>query len=271
VTELRRILERTRSEGRAALVPFLTAGDPDLATTVDFACALVEGGADILELGVPFSDPLADGPVIQRATERALAQGIRVPDVLDCAREIHRRCGVPIVAMSYLNPLLRYGWDRFAAEAPGAGIVGVILTDVPPEEADAFLPAAAEHGLGTVFLVAPTSGEERIRHAAEITTGFLYCVTRLGVTGGRTSLSDAFRPVLETVRRVSDIPVGLGFGISTADHARAAGKDADAVIVGSALVAAAESAESPAAAADALRRTARELRTALGEARGSGA
>ena len=270
MTRLRERIQDIRGQGRAALVPFLTAGDPGLDETVDYACALVDGGADVLELGVPFSDPLADGPVIQRATERALSAGVTMTDFLDCARRIHDRSGVPIVAMSYLNPLIQYGWERFVADAGGAGIEGVILTDVPPEEADPYLPAAREGGLGTVFLVAPTSTEERVRRAVEITTGFLYCVTRLGVTGKRTSLSDSFRPVLDTVRALSDIPVGLGFGISTPEHAREAGAHADAVIVGSALVAAAESAGSPAAAAEVLRDTAAGLRRALDEARGNG-
>jgi len=265
MTRLKALFGETRRRGRAALIPYLTAGDPHPAATVDFAQALAEGGADVLELGVPFSDPLADGPVIQRATERALAAGTRVGDVLECARRIRERTDLPIVVMSYVNPLLRYGWPRFAAEAASAGVVGVILTDVPPEEAGPFLPAAAEQDLGTVFLVAPTSGEARLRAAVEVTTGFLYCVSRLGVTGARTDLSGSFLPVLEAVRRISDLPVGVGFGISTPQHARSAGALADGVIVGSRLVAAVEQADGPERAVAALRRLAREFRTALEE------
>jgi tryptophan synthase alpha chain len=170
--------------------------------------------------------------------------------------------------MSYANPLLRYGWDRLAAEAADAGVVGTILTDVPPEEAEPFREAGERHDLGSVFLVAPTSPPERIRRIAERTTGFVYCVSRLGVTGERTSLSDAFVPVLEEVRKVSDLPVGVGFGISTPDHAREAGALADGVIVGSALVAAAEKAGSPDRAALALEKAARDLSAALRESRG---
>jgi len=162
LTELRNLFEKTRSRNRAALIPYLTAGDPGLRETVDYAEALVEGGADLLEIGVPFSDPLADGPVIQRASERALAAGTRLGDVLECMAEIGERTGSPLVVMTYLNPVLRWGWERFVADARAAGAVGVILTDVPTEEAAPFLPAAAEAGLGTVFLVAPTSTPDRI-------------------------------------------------------------------------------------------------------------
>jgi tryptophan synthase alpha chain len=247
--------------GDAVLVPYLTAGDPGLAQTVDYACALVEGGAGVLELGVPFSDPLADGPVIQRASERALAAGTRTGDVLECAAAIHEKTGVPIVLMSYLNPVLRYGWERFPQDAAAAGVRGLILTDLPPEEAGPFLDGQREAGIGTVFLVAPTSGPERIRQAVELTTGFVYCVSRLGVTGERTALSAAFRPVLDGVREISDIPVGVGFGVSTPEQAREVGQLADGVIVGSRLVALAEEAGAKAVAA--LRSEARALSAAL--------
>jgi len=267
LTELRAVFERTRSEHRAALIPYLTAGDPGPAETLDYVEALVEGGADVVELGVPFSDPLADGPVIQRASERALAAGTRLEDVLACCARVRERTGTPIVLMTYLNPVLRFGWERFAREARAAGVVGAILTDVPPEEAEPFLPAAEREGLATVFLVAPTSDAERVRRAVEITSGFVYCVSRLGVTGERASLSGAFRPVLERVRAISDVPVGLGFGISSPEHAREAGALADGVIVGSALVAIVEAARSPREAAAELRARARGLRRALEEAR----
>lgn len=263
MTRLRDVFSGTRRQGRAALIPYLTAGDPALEATVDFASALADGGADILELGVPFSDPLADGPVIQRATERALAAGTRVGDVLECAGRIRDRTGLPIVIMSYVNPLLRYGWPRFAEEAADAGVVGTLLTDVPPEEAAPFRADADARDLGTVFLVAPTSGEARIRSAIDVTTGFLYCVSRLGVTGARTDLSASFLPVLQTIRRISDLPIGVGFGISSPEHARSAGEVADGVVVGSRLVSAVEAAASPAEAAAELQRLARKLRQAL--------
>jgi tryptophan synthase alpha chain len=176
-----------------------------------------------------------------------------------------------MVLMSYVNPVLRYGWDRLAAEAADAGVVGTILTDVPPEEADPFREAAERLDLATVFLVAPTSPPERIRRIAARTTGFVYCVSRLGVTGEGSSLSDAFVPVMEEVRKVSDLPVGVGFGISTARHAREAGKLADGVIVGSALVAAAERAGTVERAAAALEAAARDLSAAVRGARGGAA
>jgi tryptophan synthase alpha chain len=263
VTRLRAVFERTRADGRAAFIPYLTAGDPHPDATVEYAVALAEGGADVLELGVPFSDPLADGPVIQRATERALAAGTTVRDVLRCARSIRDRCGIPMVLMSYANPVLQHGWDALAREAAEAGVVGTILTDVPPEEAEPFREAGERLDLATVFLVAPTSPPERIRRIAERTTGFVYCVSRLGVTGERASLSDSFLPVLDEIRKVSDLPVGVGFGISTPAHAREAGAVADGVIVGSALVAIAERAGSPERAAQALAAAARELSGAL--------
>ncbi len=256
-------MSRIRAGGRAALVPYLTAGDPTIRATRRFARALAQGGADLLELGIPFSDPLADGPVIQRATARALDSGTRVADVLECAASVARDEGVGVVLMTYVNPVLAYGWERFAQDAAEAGCLGVLLTDVPSEEMQPFLEAARAHDLGTVCLVAPTSGEERVRRAAQSTTGFLYCVSRLGITGERQALSGAFRPVLETVRRVSDLPVALGFGISTPEHAREAGALADGVVVGSAFVRLIEEAESPHAAEDALRRTASLLRAAL--------
>jgi tryptophan synthase alpha chain len=265
MTRLRALLEGLRLEGRAALVPYLTAGDPDLDRTAGYARALADGGADLVELGIPFSDPLADGPVLQRAAERALAAGTRVAGVLECAGRI-AAAGIPVVLMTYANPVLRWGWERFARDAAAAGVLGIILTDVPPEEAGAFVPAAAASDLGTVFLAAPTSGEARLAAAIAATTGFLYCVSRLGVTGERASLSAAFRPVLERVRALSDVPVGLGFGISTAEHAREAARLADAVIVGSRLVALAEDAGA-ARAASALRGAATELRRAVEGAR----
>jgi tryptophan synthase alpha chain len=267
MTELRAHLERVRAERRVAFIPYLAAGDPDSGATVQRAEALFHAGADLLELGVPFSDPLADGPVIQRAAERALAAGTTVAEVLRIAALVTERVGRRVVLMSYVNPLLRYGFDHFSSDAARAGVAGVLLTDVPPEEAAPFLGPLRRDGLGTVFLVAPTSTERRIRDAALASTGFVYCVSRLGVTGERDRLSESFRPVLEAVRRHTDLPVGLGFGISTPEQAGEAARVADAVIVGSALVAKAERADSRAAALRDLEATARELRRAIDRAR----
>ncbi|MCA9753938.1 MAG: tryptophan synthase subunit alpha [Gemmatimonadetes bacterium] len=262
---LRSALDSARHANRSTFVPFLTAGDPNLAATLEYVDALVDGGADVLELGIPFSDPLADGPVIQRATERALAAGTTARDVLATVEKLRARHDIPVVLMTYLNPVLRYGWDAFRRDAAAAGASGLILTDVPPEEADPFLPGARESSLGTVFLAAPTSDPARVRRAAEISTGFVYCVSRLGVTGTRDDLSDAFRPVLESIRAAADVPVGLGFGISTPEHAARAAALADAVIVGSRLVRVAE--EAGGDAARRLQAEARAFKQAITEAR----
>ena len=265
MTRLRRAIHDIRSRGRAALIPYLTAGDPSIQETLGLAEAAARGGADFLELGIPFSDPLADGPVIQRAAARALEAGTRVEDALSCAAEIHRRSGLGVIFMTYLNPVLAFGWESFARRAAEAGALGIILTDVPAEEAPPFLDEARALDLATIFLVAPTSNERRIRGTCAVTTGFVYCVSRLGITGERDALSQAFRPVMETVRAVSDLPVGLGFGISSPDQARAAGELADAVIVGSALVRVVENAKSPEARARDLEAAVRGLREALGK------
>jgi tryptophan synthase alpha chain len=265
LTKLRRNIHDIRSSGRAALIPYLTAGDPSIQETFGLAQSAARGGADFLELGIPFSDPLADGPVIQRAAARALAAGTRVEDALQCAAKIRDRCGIGVIFMTYLNPVLAFGWEKFARRASEAGALGIILTDVPAEEAGPFLEAARACELATIFLVAPTSNERRIRMTCEVTTGFVYCVSRLGITGERDSLSQAFRPVLETVRSVSDLPVGLGFGISTPEHARTAGELADAVIVGSALVHVVEKANSAGARERDLESAVRGLRQALEE------
>lgn len=265
MTRLRQRIHDIRSSGRAAFIPYLTAGDPSIPETLALAGAATRGGADFLELGIPFSDPLADGPVIQRAAARALAGGTRVEDVLECAAEIRDRFGIGVVFMTYLNPVLAFGWERFARRASEAGVLGIILTDVPAEEAPPFLDQARALDLATIFLVAPTSDERRIRSTCAVTTGFVYCVSRLGITGERESMSTAFRPVLETVRAVSDLPIGLGFGISTPEHARAAGELADAVIVGSALVRVIENADSAAARERDLEAAVRGLRRALEE------
>ncbi|HET9888305.1 MAG TPA: tryptophan synthase subunit alpha [bacterium] len=268
MTRLRQRIHDLRSSGRAALIPYLTAGDPSIQDTLSLADAAARGGADFLELGIPFSDPLADGPVIQRAAARALAAGTKVEQVLDCAEQIRDRSGIGIIFMTYLNPVLAYGWERFAQRAAEVGALGIILTDVPAEEAPPFLQQARELDLGTVFLVTPTSEEHRIRQTCEVTTGFVYCVSRLGITGEREAMSTAFRPVLETVRAISDLPIGLGFGISTPEHARQAAELADAVIVGSALVRVVEKAGSAAARLHDLEAAVRGLRQAVESPRG---
>ena len=227
---------RRKAEGRAAFVPFLTAGDPSLERTVDAAVELQEAGADVLELGVPFSDPLADGPVIQRSSERALGRGVTLEAVLGAVRRIRERSELPLLLFSYYNPLLQRGLERLAREAAEAGVDGVLVTDLPPEEADGWLAAARGARLDTVFLAAPTSPPERLKRVADASRGFVYAISRTGVTGERRALSAEAPPLVERLRGLTDVPVALGFGLSTPEQVAEAGKVADGVVVGSALV-----------------------------------
>ncbi len=223
-------------ERKKAFVAFVTAGDPSAERTVEVALELERGGADVLELGVPFSDPLADGPVIQRSSERALAKGVTLKGVLEIAKQIRARSELPLLLFTYLNPIHRYGTQALAREARQAGIDGVLVTDLPPEEANGWLTAARASDLDTVFLVAPTSPEARIRKIAEATRGFVYAVSRTGITGEKQHVSDDARPLVERVQALTRQPVALGFGISTPEQVRAAAAVADGVVVGSALV-----------------------------------
>jgi tryptophan synthase alpha chain len=234
-----RIVERfarRRAEGRPAFVAFLTAGDPSLERTLRAARELDAAGADVLELGVPFSDPLADGPVIQRASERALARGVRLAEVLETVRRIRRSSELPLLLFSYFNPLLQHGLERLATDAKEAGVDGVLVTDLPPEEAGEWIAAARGRDLDTVFLAAPTSPDERLRRVAEASRGFVYAISRTGVTGERQSLSQDARPLVARLRALTDVPVALGFGLSTPEQVAEAGRAADGVVVGSALV-----------------------------------
>ncbi len=231
-----------KAEGRPAFVAFLTAGDPSLERTVEAALELERGGTDVLELGVPFSDPLADGPVIQRASERALRAGATLRGVLEAVARIRARSALPIVLFSYFNPLLRFGLAALAREAARAGVDGVLVTDLPPEEAGEWLPVARAAELDTVFLAAPTSPDERLSGIAAVSRGFVYAVSRTGVTGEKDAVSDAAAPLVERLRRLTREPVALGFGISTPAQVKAAGALADGVVVGSALVRALEEA-----------------------------
>jgi tryptophan synthase alpha chain len=227
---------RCRAEGRAAFVAFLTAGDPSLERTEEIAVSLADAGVDVLELGVPFSDPIADGPVIQRSSQRALARGVTLAAVLDVVRRIRRRTELPLLLFSYLNPLHRYGLPRVARDARDAGIDGALVTDLPPEEADEWIACARGAEVDTVFLAAPTSPDERLRKVADVSRGFVYAVSRTGVTGERQALSADAGPLVARLRALTPVPVALGFGISTPDQVAEAGRVADGVVVGSALV-----------------------------------
>ena len=227
---------RLRAREKKAFVAFVTAGDPSLERTVEVALALDDAGVDVLELGVPFSDPLADGPVIQRASERALRGGARLADVLDVVRRVRARSDLPLLLFSYFNPLLRHGLATLAREAVQAGVDGVLVTDLPPEEAEAWLAEARPPGLDTVFLAAPTSPDERLRRVAAASRGFVYAVSRTGVTGERDVISEEAAPLVRRIKALTPEPVVLGFGLSTPAQVKAAADVADGVVVGSALV-----------------------------------
>lgn len=225
-----------KSQKQTGLVTYITAGDPDLERTAEILKRLDRAGADVIELGVPFSDPLADGPVIQRATERALASGTTLPKVLAMLRAIRADISAPVVIFSYANPILRMGLDRFVAEALDAGVDGVLTLDMPPEEGETFRTAFAAAGIDTIFLLSPTTTVERIRKAAALGGGFLYGISRLGVTGVRDTVDDSARELAERVKAETGMPLALGFGLSKPEHVQAVGQWADAAVVGSALV-----------------------------------
>jgi tryptophan synthase alpha chain len=230
-----------RRERRAAFVAYLTAGDPSPEATVLLARALSEAGADVLELGVPFSDPIADGPVLQRSAARALEAGTTLETVFAIAQRIREETTLPLVMFSYLNPLVRHGLARAASRARASGFDGVLVTDLPPEEATPVRRFLARAGLDTIFLVSPTSPPDRMKQAARLSSGFLYVVSRPGTTGARAAIaSDLPRTVRRARRAAGKLPIAIGFGISTPETARQAAKLADGVVVGSALVRAAE-------------------------------
>jgi tryptophan synthase alpha chain len=260
--------DQLKAQGRKALVPFITAGDPSLEATVPVMHALAEAGADVIELGVPFSDPMADGPTIQRSSERALARGAGLGYVLDCVRRFRERdAGTPVVLMGYLNPIEIRGPRRFAEEAAAAGVDGVLLVDLPPEEADEFraafaAPDLAPAPLHLILLASPTTSDERLALLCGRAAGYLYYVSFAGVTGADRLDTVAATGRLHAIRARSTVPVAAGFGIRDAASAAAMAREADGVVVGSALVAALDGASDPAAAARAFLRP---LRAALDE------
>jgi tryptophan synthase alpha chain len=235
-TRITSLFDHLRPARGKALIGYLTAGDPSLDRTPALVAALVRGGVDLVELGVPFSDPIADGPVIQRASERALRASASLRAVLEIARQIRRTSEVPLLLFTYLNPVLRYGIEALAKDAVAAGIDGILLTDLSVEEAAAHVAVLRAHNLDTVFLAAPTSTEARLRLIAQYSSGFAYLVSRVGVTGERDSLAASAAPLVEAMRRVTDLPLAIGFGISRPEHVAAAGALADGVVVGSAIV-----------------------------------
>ena len=247
---------RLRDARRGGLVAYVTAGDPDLDTSHDILLALADGGADVIEVGVPFSDPLADGPVIQRASERALRAGTSLRRVLALVAAVRARTEVPIVLFTYANPVVRMDADVFARSARDAGVDGVLILDYPVEEAEPLRAPLVASGLDPIFLISPTTTDERIRRSSDQGAGFLYVISRLGVTGARSDMAADAGGLVERVKRGASLPVALGFGISTPEQVAAACRYADAAVVGSAIVniiAAAPKATAPGAVGDFVR------------------
>ncbi|HUQ92990.1 MAG TPA: tryptophan synthase subunit alpha [Bryobacteraceae bacterium] len=233
---IRAMFQRVKDEHRAALVAYITAGDPSPERTPAMVAALERGGVDLVELGVPFSDPIADGPVIQAASERALKAGTSLRLVLEMAEQIRRRSDVPLLLFSYLNPVMRYGVNALAHDAAKSGIDGVLLTDLSVEEADGIVPVMRGAALDTVFLASPTSTQKRLELVGRHSSGFVYLVSRTGVTGERESVAASLEVLAANVRKATSLPVAVGFGISTPDQAAQVGRIADGVVVGSAFV-----------------------------------
>ena len=225
-----------KGSGRGGFIPFITAGDPDLATTELLLIELGAAGADIIELGVPFSDPVADGEVIQRASERALRNGVTLRDALTCIARAKQQIDVPIVLFSYFNPLLQFGEDRLASEAKKAGVDAVLVTDLIPEEGQFWIETLHQHHLDPIFLVAPTTSDERLARIAQQARGFIYAVSRAGVSGARDEMTHDAEALVRRMRAVSDLPIAVGFGVSTPEQVREVWRFADAAVVGSAIV-----------------------------------
>ena len=237
MSRIEKTFVKVKQENRAALIAYITAGDPDIGTSKKLVLALAESGTDIIELGIPFSDPLADGPTIQKASQRALAKGTRLLDIIALVKELRKQTQIPLVFMSYYNPILQYGIKKFAQDAVNAGLDGVIVPDLPPEEAGELITVARKTGLDTIFLLAPTSTQSRIKLVAESSKGFVYYVSLTGVTGARAKVATDVSASIKKIKRATDKPIAVGFGISTPAQVRqVVNWGADGVIVGSAIV-----------------------------------
>ena len=236
MSRIREKFAALRRAERGRFIPFIVAGDPDLATTELLLVELSSAGADIIELGIPFSDPVADGEVIQRASERALRNGVTLSHTLDCVARVRRRIDTPIVLFSYFNPLLQFGEDRLAREAKKAGIDGVLVTDLIPEEAQSWIERLYHNELDPIFLVAPTTSEERLARMAQQARGFIYAISRAGVTGARDALTRDAEILVRRIRAVSDLPVAVGFGVSSSEQVKEVWRFADAAVIGSAII-----------------------------------
>ena len=262
LTRISKRFAELRAAGELGIIAYITVGDPSLEATLKFVLALAEAGADVVELGVPFSDPLADGPTIQRASERALKAGTTLAGVLELVRRIRQLSQIPLVLFSYYNPVLQMGLEKFAAGASEAGADGVLITDLTPEESNDYRRILRAHCLDTIFLAAPTSSDERLKIITACSTGFLYLISRTGVTGVKDSLPDDLPVLLRRARKYTLLPIAVGFGISLPGHVSVLGGLADAAVVGSALVSEIEKASSPDAAATALHSRVLQLKEA---------
>jgi len=236
MTKISKTFEHLRSRDRKGFIPFVTAGDPDLETSLAIVLKLAELGADVIELGVPFSDPMADGPTIQRSSERALAGGVTLASVLELASEVRKQSDVPLVLFSYFNPILRFGLEKFEKAASSAGIDGLLLTDVIENEAAAISKRFAKHDIDLISLVAPTTTDDRLKAICDNARGFIYAVSRAGVTGAQASTSSSAEDLVIRTRQFTDLPIAVGFGISTAAQISEVWEYADAAVVGSAIV-----------------------------------
>jgi tryptophan synthase alpha chain len=235
-SRIEKVFKKSRKEGKKAFIPYIMAGDPSLDKTRDILLLFEESGADIVELGVPFSDPLADGPTIQRASERALKNGVTLRKVISFVKDIRQRTGIPIVLMTYFNPVFKYGIDNFIISARDSGIDGVIIPDLPPDEAGDFIKYAKKASLDTIFLLAPTSTEDRIKKVIKASRGFIYYVSITGITGSSLLLDGSMELLISKIRKYTDKPVAVGFGVSTSWEASAVAAVSDGVIVGSAII-----------------------------------
>jgi tryptophan synthase alpha chain len=236
MTRISQLFETLKREHQCGMIAYLTAGDPTPEATPHLIEALERGGADLIELGVPFSDPIADGPVIQQAGDRALAAGTTLAKVLDIAVQVRRRSEIPLLLFTYLNPVVRYGFEKLARDAKAAGIDGCLLTDASVEEAGDYVKVMREAGLDTVFLAAPTSTERRLKLVAEYSSGFVYLVSRTGITGEQQTIADSALPLIERMRAHTKLPLAMGFGVSRPEHVAALAGHVEAVVVGSAIV-----------------------------------
>lgn len=236
MNRIEKTFKKLKAQSKKAFIPYIMAGDPSLEKTGEAVLLLEKCGADIVELGVPFTDPLADGPTIQRAAERALKAGVTLRKVIDFVGELRQKTQMPVALMTYYNPVFKYGEAHFVTDAVNSGVDGVIIPDLPPDEAEGLIRLSKKTGLSTIFLLAPTSTEDRIKKVARSSTGFIYYVSMTGITGSRIMLDDSIRESINSIRRVADKPVAVGFGVSTPEEAKEVSGFADGVIVGSAIV-----------------------------------